>query len=86
MSFLRAHLNTMRDTLRILQGQLETLDAAVVSTEVPTAKPSLPDRCDGIARCGLQDDDARQRKATFANPRAWKCVSCGHEEGLTGVN
>lgn len=43
------------------------------------ADPSLPDRCRGIAQCGLQDDEAQLSRRSFSDPLAWNCKGCGFE-------
>jgi hypothetical protein len=80
---IKAHLDAIEGQLELTKVQILALRHALAPLFAPTARPSLPDRCTGIARCALQDEDARISKASFAEPNAWKCVGCGHREAMT---
>lgn len=80
---IQAHLDSLEATFRIGLAQVDALRHALVQpptkTEMPSARVSLPERCEGIERCALKDDDHRIEKSTFAG-RSWKCKGCGHQE------
>jgi hypothetical protein len=61
-------------TLRMLRDALDT--PAAVSPPIGRQES----RCEGINACALVNDEARQSRASFGAPHAWRCVGCGHQE------
>lgn len=83
---MRAQLDSLEANVAIhgalIQSMRHTLDrAAQADAVVPSATPVAvtEPRCEGIERCGLKDEDARQSRANFGRPHAWLCAGCGHE-------
>jgi hypothetical protein len=51
----------------------------------PMPVPTTPERCAGIEACALKDGDAKQSRASFGSPHAWRCTGCGHHGDASGL-
>lgn len=82
---LLAQLDALDAQIELLKVQAQGIRHHV-TTETPppgpTARLSLPDRCQGMAesRCALRDDRARMVRGSFADPHAWQCAGCRYRE------
>lgn len=80
---LIAQLDALDAQIELLKVQAQGIRHRVTQGDTaPRATQSLPQRCTGIRedRCALQDDNAQQPRASFADPNAWVCIGCRWHE------
>jgi hypothetical protein len=80
---IQKHLDAIAATMQIGLAQIDAarhaLNTPPTTTEMPAARLSIPERCNGVDKnlCAEQDGEWVS-KATLADFSAAKCKGCGH--------